>query len=369
MYSLPSSPLQIRKRADTRAPLGARYKDAIPTPPLNSLDNSPFKQLPTEIIGSIAAFLPLSAAVSFTLTCRSVWFILGSQYLDRLREDQPDGFDRPVFLDILQRDLPRHILCLDCEMLHSRAQLEYLRLPDNLTPCTKADYASSVHRYIHDGFDSVTFLLVMKLHRSGLNCDELLSSLSEFRSILIRGAYDTTHILHEEFAPRIADGRFLLRHQIWLLLPLGRKVEVPRKVYTCICPHWDFIVPYSHSTELTRKLTCRASHWKNPQLNSSCSTCAGLFQCEACPTEFQIDAMDFSDHNHGVALIITCWLDLGEGRNLLDSKYKSRVSCYRGDPVPFKAGSIKAAYEGGDINIVHLLTPKYKADMFKHRLL
>ena len=333
-------------------------------PPPNSLDNSPFKQLPTEIIWSIAAFLPLSAAVSFTLTCRSVWFILGSQYLDRLQEDQPDGLDRLVFLDILQRDMPRHILCLDCQTLHSGAQLEYLG-----SPCTKADYASSAHWYIYDGFTSVAFLLTMKLHRGSLNCDELLSSLSGSRTLLVRGAYDTTHILHEEFVPRIADGRFLLRRQNWLIFPAGKKVEVPKKVYTCICPHWHFIVPYSHSTELTRKLSCRASHWNNQQLNSNCPTFTGLFQCEACPTEFQIDAMDFSDYDYGGALIITRWLDLGEGQNPLDGKYRSHVRSYHGDPVPFKAGSIKTTYEGGDIDIVQLLTPKYKADMLKDRLL
>jgi hypothetical protein len=318
------------------------------------------KQLPVEIIKSIATFLPLSAAVSFTLTCRSVWFILGSQYLDRLREDQPDGLDRPVFLDILQRDLPRHILCLDCEILHSRAQQVNSR-----SPCTMADCASSVHWHICGGFTSVTFFLVMKLYRSGLDYDKLLSSLSRFYSFPRRSVSDTKHVNHEEFTPRITDGRFLLRHQIWLLLPVGKKVEVPKRVYANICPHWHFVVPYGQSIELRRRLTCRASHWNNPQLN--CLTCAGLFQCDTCPTEIQIDAMDF--FGHGVALIITCWLDLGEGRNPLDIKYRSHVHGYWGDPVPFDAGSIKATYEGGDIDIIQLLTPKYKAEMFKSALI
>ena len=321
-------------------------------PQSSSLENSPFKQLPTELIKSIAEFLPLSAAASFTLTCRPIWFILGSQYLDRIRAT--NGFNRPVFLDLLQRDLPRHILCLDCEMLHSRVQLR------KQMPCTKTDYASSVRWYIHDKFNSVAFLLAMKLHHSGLNYDEQLSSLSGFRSLSMH-----SHILHQEFAPRIANGHFLLRHQTWLLLPARRKVEPPKRICTCVCPHWHFRMPYS--MELTRKMACRASHWDNAQLNSRCPTCSGLFQCRTCPTEFQIDAMDFFEH--GVALILTRWLDLGEGWSLLDGRYRSHVRHYYGDQVPFKAGSIKAAYEGVDVDMIRLLTPKYKAEMFKHKLL
>lgn len=318
-------------------------------------DTRALLKLPIEIIKSIATFLPLSAAVSFTLTCRSVWFILGSQYLDRLRK--PDGLDRPVFLDLLQRDLPRHILCLDCETLHSRAQQVYSR-----SPCTMADCASSVRFYIYEGFTSVTFFLIMKLYRSRLDYNKLLPSLPGFRSFPRRSVSNT--VIHEEFTPRITDDRFLLRHQIWLLLPVG-KVEVPKRVNTSICPHWHFVVPLAQSIELRRRLTCRASHWNNPQLN--CPTCAGLFQCDTCPTEFQIDAMDFFDY--GIALIITCWLDLGEGRNQLDSKYRSHIGRYWGDPVSFKAGSIKTTYEGGDIDIIQLLTPKYKAEMFKNALI
>lgn len=318
----------------------------------SSLENSPFKQLPTELISSIAEFLPLSAAASFTLTCRPIWFILGSQYLDRIR--LTDGFDRPVFLDLLQRDLPRHILCLDCEMLHSRVQL------GNQMPCTKADYASFADWFINDKFSSVELLLVMKLYHSGLNYDERLSSLSGFRSHYMR-----SHILHQEFAPRIANGHFLMRHQTWILLPAGRKLELPKLICTCVCPHWRFNMPYA--TELTRKMRCRASHWDNAQLNSRCQTCSGLFQCWICPTEFQIDAMDFSEY--GVALLLTRWLDLGEGWSLLDSRYRSHVRYYYGNQVPFKAGSIKATYEGVGVDMIRLLTPKYKAEMLKHKLL
>lgn len=231
--------------------------------------------------------------------------------------------------------------------------------------CTLADLASSATWYIHEKFNSVAFLLAMKLHHSGLNCDDQLCSLSGFRSIPFRSASDIQHIFHKEFAPRIANGHFLLRHQTWLLFPVGKKVEVPDRIYACVCPHWYFITP--HSMELRTKMSCRASHWDNAQLNSGCLNCSGLFQCMDCPTEFQIDAMNFFEH--GVALILTRWLDLGEGWNLLDSKYRSHLRHNENDVMlPFKAGSIKAGYEGADADIASLLTPKYKADMFRLKL-
>lgn len=80
--------------------------------------------------------------------------------------------------------------------------------------------------------------------------------------------------------------------------------------------------------------------------------------------EFQIDAMNFFEH--GAALILTRWLDLGEGWNLLDSKYRSRLRHNQNDVIlPFTAGSIKAGYEGAGADIARLLIPKYKAEMFK----
>lgn len=79
-----------------------------------------------------------------------------------------------------------------------------------------------------------------------------------------------------------------------------------------------------------------------------------------------------SPFEHGVALIITRWLDLGESRTLLDPKYSSHVLAHvgcEGDPVPFEAGSIRDAYQGSELTIEELLTPKYKEDLFKHKLL
>lgn len=181
----------------------------------------------------------------------------------------------------------------------------------------------------------------MKLHRHGLVCSEQLSLLTGFGSPCERGYnHQWTSV------PRIINGQFILRHQSWLLFPVGYELIVPDMIYTHVCPHWEF--KSRGWSGLKTKLHCRISHWNSLQLNFRCLTCSGLFQCKICPTEFQIDIKDFLKNR--LALILTRWLDLGEGRSLSDPRYTSHVrhrfSLRSLDtPVLFVPGSIKATYE------------------------
>mgnify|MGYP001580602516 CR=1 FL=1 len=327
----------------------------------DSFKNSLFKKLPIELIVSIAEFLPLEAAALFTLTCRPVWYILGNQYLDRLSAIG-HKLNRLLFLEFLERDLAYQIVCYNCQRLHSGTKQRYNSLwgSFNQPPCSVRDLNSHVQYNIQDGFCSITFQSAMKLYRHGLDYSEQISLLTGFGSPNVRGyTYQWTSI------PRIVNGHFILRHQVWLLYPVGYEVIMPDTIYTDICPHWQFnCLGWS---KLNMKLACRISHWDNLRLNLRCPTCSGLFQCRICPTEFQINTKDFL--RNGVALVLTRWLDLGEGRDLSDPRYASHVyhgygSCYRDTPVPFEAGSIRAAYEGESFDEEKLLTPEYKFELF-----
>ncbi|KFY90524.1 hypothetical protein V500_05155 [Pseudogymnoascus sp. VKM F-4518 (FW-2643)] len=344
----------------------------------SSLQYSPFKELLIELFLLIASFLPLPAAASLTLICRSARIILGSQYLDLLQgrvHERREFFrlrrELSRFLQLLARDLPRHIACIQCVKLHSRTQKQVHKA----TPCKKADHKSFASLYIHPEFDSITFLLAMNLHRSDLDYSDQLSRLSGFGTIP-----RADHIQHWESTPRIVNGHFLLRNKTWLLFDAGVTETSMTTIDVCICRDWhkaptqatpltksDYPKGYTElatQRPLTNKLSCRASHWDNAFLNSNCATCTGLFQCKFCPTEFQI-GVGVSTEN-GVALTVTRWLDLGKGRSLEDRRYASHVYGYEGRPVRFKAGSIKAAYEGGDSE-EKLVTPKYTTGMFKRR--
>jgi hypothetical protein len=319
-----------------------------------------FKKLPTELFQLIATFLPLSAAVSLTLTCRQASVILRGRYLDRInKKGCPEKLE---FVQLLERDLPRHILCAECELLHSRKQLQN---PPSITPCEIADRSFYLSLYIQPQFDSITFLLAMKLHRHGLDSSKLLSHFTGSGTIR-----RITHIQHWKSQPRIVNGHYLLRHQTRLLLRAPPPYEIDFDIINLrVCPDWysgyfyiakmvrqhpNYRPEVDGPPRLVRMLACRISHLDNAELNSSCSTCAGLIRCKNCPTEFQVDVKNVNEQ--GVALVITRWLDLGEGRDLQDERFRSHLSCYKGQPVRPGAGSIKGAYEGRHFEMEELLT-------------
>jgi hypothetical protein len=139
-----------------------------PLPPRrHSLDNSPFKKLPLELVGYIAQFMTPSTAASFTLTCKPIWFILGNQSLDRLwaRDFEPS---RRAFLELLGRDLPYHVMCLYCNQLHRSDRRRHrsllLSLCGTRPLCEVAEREQNVHRYINPNFSYIQLQSARKLY-------------------------------------------------------------------------------------------------------------------------------------------------------------------------------------------------------------
>jgi hypothetical protein len=180
---------------------------------------------------------------------------------------------------------------------------------------------------------------MMKRYRLGLDCSHHLSLL----------AYKTTQRRSMEFFPYqcIAEARIIaeslfVRVQKVYLIPFGRALESIGSCYIHICPH-------------TGRLG------QLPENGHS-----GLRQCNYCPTEYQIDIQDYGQL--GVVVVITKWLDLGEGRTIMDPKWWNHLSklyanhdvfaragwVYKkiprdGEPVLFEAGPIYALFEAGSI--------------------
>ncbi|KFZ02733.1 hypothetical protein V501_09469 [Pseudogymnoascus sp. VKM F-4519 (FW-2642)] len=169
---------------------------------LSSPGYSPFDHLPIDLFELIVSLLPPIAAASLSLTCRSTLFLLRNKCLNQFRERSCPK--RLEFLHLLSRGLPTHILCITCEKLHRRIQKQLHKA----TPCKKADFNSLVSLHIHPDFDTITFLLAMKRHHSGLDPSALLSRLSGSCTV---SKADHTH--HWESTVRIVNGHLLLRHK------------------------------------------------------------------------------------------------------------------------------------------------------------
>jgi hypothetical protein len=71
----------------------------------------------------------------------------------------------------------------------------------------------------------------------------------------------------------------------------------------------------------------------------------GVMRCDNCYTEFRVDFKSYgSDYN---AMFVTRWLDLGDGCDPTDVKWKSRIRPgYMPAKVKFQRGSICSRFEG-----------------------
>lgn len=119
----------------------------IRPPPHASLEHTPFRKLPLELVICISEFLPPPDAASFTLTCRQIRFILGNQYLDRLWAEGHEH-NRVAFLTLFERDLPFYVLCHYCHLLHRVGEERHRTLLwpsyQRMALCTAADYRTHV---------------------------------------------------------------------------------------------------------------------------------------------------------------------------------------------------------------------------------
>ena len=157
---------------------------------------------------------------------------------------------------------------------------------------------------------------------------------------------------------QIIAGSLFLQVQEMLLIPSRRALEIPTACRAAICPHIGIVAKASEA-QLPENAQCTIAHNHNLKQYIRQSR---LKHCNYCPTEYQIDLQECGQL--GVAVVVTKWLDLGEGQHFLDPKWWSRLSTsytnhhvfagtdrvYRKRPkdrlpVLFEAGSIYASFE------------------------
>jgi hypothetical protein len=89
----------------------------------------------------------------------------------------------------------------------------------------------------------------------------------------------------------------------------------------------------------------------------------GIIYCEYCYTEFRVDFKSFG--KEGNAMFVTRWMDIREGRDLLDRKWRSRHG-KRWTKVEFRRGFICAAFEemaDTEFKFDELLTKQNEKDL------
>jgi hypothetical protein len=341
-----------------------------------ALESSALGELHPEIIIHVTRFLPAASAASFAFCCLPISNILGTRYWEALRTE--DEQQREDFLSLLLKDLPDYILCYHCMALHSGSKERHddrMLHRHGITPCHKEELLGGVSKYIHQNFSFDIFQMAMKRYRLGVDCNYHLNLLALKISRLGIGRVPCQCMAEA----RIITGSLFLRVQQVVLLPSSRALKTIASCHITICPHLG-IVSQDGKVRPPENAECTIAH---PHNLKQCVRRSGLKQCNYCTTEYQVDLQECGQP--GVAVIITKWLDLGEGRTVLDPKWWSRLSAgytrhriFAGAdgiykrrtidrlPVSFEPGSIHTSFEQDEhLAFDSLLTQDRANDLFK----
>ena len=305
--------------------------------------------LPLEIIHYIVSFLSTTSAAALAFCSHSMLFALGTKHWDDLRA--MDYQERNNFLSILERDLPKYILCYQCAKLHlsslKRTCDPYVPAWLRKRPCfincgLDWYYPEQYFRYEHAH-------MAMKQHRLGLDSATFLNYISATKTI-----YQYTHTYQFSIEPRIRYGELFFRSQHRLLLPKGLHVtseDIYMRVRITyrgqLCPHLGCC---SVDEELWSKLLDCVTSYLTDQHH--CTFYSGLKNCRYCPMEYEINTKSFG--KHGSAIFITKWQNLGSCTTISDPMWQSHHYCPMDDDPPrqefdFEAGTIKASFEGQNV--------------------
>ncbi|KFY33403.1 hypothetical protein V494_07652 [Pseudogymnoascus sp. VKM F-4513 (FW-928)] len=200
-------------------------------------------------------------------------------------------------------------------------------------------------------FTSTIFFMAMKAHRQGRPTTALLRLLSH------KTIHDTSDAFVElrTSKARIRNGSLLLRDQRVFMFsaPLRPPLTVDGRFE--FCRHNVF-------TNLDDLGFCRI-HVPSPDEINDYVSKEGVIYCKYCHTEIRIDFKSYGKAR--TAMFVTRWMDVGEGRDVDDVKWKFRLaSRTEWEEVSFARGSICAAFEGtDDFRFDSLLTEQDEMDL------
>jgi hypothetical protein len=302
----PDTPVQeldvaAERQMAPRSPLIQTLSSDVALHRPKSLETSILGRFPPEIIIRIAEWLPTASASSFVFSCNAIKGILGTRYWEALNIHDRQ-FELPIFLTLLERDLPDYIFCYHCMVLHtgrlghpaSKRKSLPLQSRGNAGSCLVEDMIGGPFFYFYRGFRSGHFRMTMKQYRLGLDCKLYLDLFASEN-----GNWSCFYQLRQQFKAKakIRGGCFLLRLQQVLLLPLELTRIQSAKIK--ICPHFDR-VGEDPNLSLPEDVPCELVHQCNAK---QCLRSSGLKQCDDCPTEYRIDLQECGEL--GTAVIIT----------------------------------------------------------------
>jgi F-box domain len=306
----------------------------------NALEKSILLKLPTELLEQIVNNLPVTSAASFSLSCRHIYLLIGTQYLENIATSSHETL---VFLNLLEHDLPNQIVCNSCRKLHriqdARKYTEngQRTFPPVEPDCLNDDREAMVTSYIHENFSSTVFKMAMKhYHHFGydVQSQQLLNHLSDRFSAQLCN----TLVQKEKAKSQIRNGSLFTCKRIDFH---GTCTVVERdSIFFWICPHLEIestegssslCITTSYPLTLEEKwsVLLRCENGTNMK-KMSWDLSSEIQQCRYCRTEYKVDFK----HDDGctIRFTITIWKDLGQGPEA--EEWKAHISLQDGRLFP-----------------------------------
>ncbi|PMD54134.1 uncharacterized protein K444DRAFT_539965 [Hyaloscypha bicolor E] len=315
----------------------------------NSLENSLLAKLPTELLQQIANDLPVASAASFSLSCRHILLLIGTQYLENLATSSHETL---VFLKLVEHDLQDQIACNSCRKLHriknARKYIGYHHLvePD----CLVDDRKARVYGYIHQKFSSTVFKMAMKHHHL-FGYDARSRQLLNLLSVESYTHGWRTLVKKQDAECRIKNGSLFTCKRVAFH---GTYTAFERGSirFFEICPHLELesigrsaSLRITSSYHVSRKRSSRLLHCEKSSNTKEGDLCSELQQCRYCRTEYTA-GFEYDD-GCTIKLTITIWKDLGQGPEAEEWKAHFPLPDRRSFPQPiqFHGGEIASVFQ------------------------
>ncbi|QKX62699.1 uncharacterized protein TRUGW13939_09860 [Talaromyces rugulosus] len=312
------------------------------------IQRSSLEQLPTELILLIRSHLSPMDTACLTLCSHVLLLKIGTDSLLFANNSEQDGKNREDILTRISLDTPSYYFCHVCYKLHlwkavcmpqagyPRALLCLLRDDHGCLASIMNTNVTEVTTYF---FQFVHLQLAMRRYQYGPSYGISTELLSHVEVMHAEPDGVTTLLSVEaQVCPGQENGKgsLLLRVQQWAKIPASCPdiVSLADLVYMEICDH------------IHLKNACKefAHSSKAEKIN----TMSPMYQCHRCLVDFQFQIQDIETRGDGRArvLIVTKWLDLGDGLDPKDPQWVAQVHQYPKVQLPHRdIGSVCSRFE------------------------
>ena len=313
---------------------------------MTAVHDRQFAQLPEEVWYLIASYLNPTDAASLTIATKTLYTKLGTTYLEALNLPA-NTHAKTAFLTHLDYNLPRHLLCFQCNKYHLRLnagketlKADYVSNPIFHCPNVRASVLPRT-RIVHGRelpYSFVQLATRAETHTPvhGIPDPETLSR--RWKGKDSAWSHRTRYMVHDgRLLMRVVSSAFAapdaemtetrVRHLLY-----DREEYVP---YFSVCEHWkDGLLMPLVKCALSHVPQAPVSYFqqikKAPRVSRSlarpefivrmCDECRPARRCPECPTEYLLEIQMAEDKNDRErpfkhCLVVTRWSDLGDGRS------------------------------------------------------